>query len=73
MKLQFDRDGTRCSPPDVTDTDYNLELAPQVEAGRLYVMDTHVIHDALALGDNVYQFFIALSVDSLPALRELGL
>ena len=73
MRLQFDCDGKRCSPPDVPSTDYTLEPSAQIEAGRLYVMDTHVIHDALALGDNVYQFFIALSVDSLPTLRKLGL
>jgi len=73
MRLQFDKDGKRCSPFDVTSTDFNLVPSEKVEAGRLYVIDTHIIHDALATGDNVYQFFIALSVDSLPKLRELGL
>lgn len=73
MLLQFDKDGKRCSPPELMDMEYNLVPAENVEAGRLYVIDTHVIHDAAALADNVYQFFIALSVDSLPVLRELGL
>ena len=42
-----------------------------IEAGRLYITDTHVIHDASSIGDNVYQFFISLSTDSIPTLKEL--
>ena len=50
---------------------YDLVRETEIEAGRLYITDTHVIHDASATGDNVFQFFIALSTDSMPVLKEL--
>lgn len=70
MLLQFDKNRTRAHPFDVPNTEFELEPATQVEAGRLYIIDTHVIHDAHALGDNVFQFFIALSTDSIDVLKE---
>ena len=35
-----------------------------IEAGRLYLMNTLKWHDAFAFNDNVHQFFIALNIDS---------
>ena len=70
MLLQFDKDRKSCSPPDVTSMDYELVPAQNIQAGRLYIIDTHVIHDAQALGNNVFQFFIALGNDSMQTLKE---
>ena len=36
-----------------------------VEAGRLYLIDTLIEHEALAYGDDVYQFFIVLHPSEL--------
>ena len=35
-----------------------------IEAGRLYLINTLKWHDAFAFGENVHQFFIALNIDS---------
>ena len=35
-----------------------------IEPGRLYLINTLKWHDAFAFKDDVYQFFIALNVDS---------
>tara|TARA_Y100000004_G_scaffold193475_1_gene256107 strand:+ start:465 stop:1517 length:1053 start_codon:yes stop_codon:yes gene_type:complete len=42
-----------------------------VQAGRLYLHDSLKWHDAFAFDDNVYQFFIALNVDSYDCIEEL--
>lgn len=51
----------------------NGELVPcdNVEAGRLYLIDTSTIHDARCVKDEVYQYFIALNVNSYDTIREL--
>ena len=71
--LDSDKDRKTASPDIVArgDTTYDLVRETDIEAGRLYITDTHVIHDASATGDNVFQFFIALSTDSMPVLKEL--
>lgn len=69
--LRFDRNSKRGSPREVMGADSDLVRVENVEAGRLYIIDTHVIHDAAAIGDNVFQFFIALSSDAKDTLQEL--
>ena len=73
MVFRFDKDRKTASPDIVArgDVTYDLVRETEIEAGRLYITDTHVIHDASATGDNVFQFFIALSTDSMPVLKEL--
>lgn len=40
-------------------------------AGKLYLHDSIRPHEALAFDDNVYQFFIALKIDSINTLNNL--
>jgi hypothetical protein len=44
--------------------DEMIEVANTVEAGRLYLIETSTIHDATCIGEDVYQFFLALNIDS---------
>jgi len=71
MQFRFDKDRKYASPDIVDDSDFELVEETGIEAGRLYIADTYVIHDAHATGDNVYQFFIALSPECMPVLKEL--
>lgn len=56
---------------DVTLRFYNKETGcletANFEVGRLYVIDTSLVHDATATGDNVYQLFLSV----LPTARNL--
>lgn len=64
-----------------TDNPENVELrykkndslipCENVEAGRLYLIETSTIHDARCLKDEVYQFFIALTVESYDTVKDL--
>lgn len=67
-RIQFDREQRRCELPAMVPSmdpdiiDYPPEL---VEPGRLYVIDTSIIHAARTVDDEIgYQFFIALHTDS---------
>ena len=73
MSLRFDKSRKYVHPFDVSDTDYELIPVENVEAGRLYLIDTCMIHDATASADNVYQFFIALNIESLVTIASLKL
>lgn len=48
-----------------------VEFAHIVEPGRLYLIETSTIHDAACIGDEVYQFFIALNIFSYNTLKGL--
>lgn len=50
--------------------DEMIEVADTVEAGRLYLIETSTIHDASCVNDEVYQFFLALNIDSYETLKE---
>lgn len=73
MILRFHKDLTYARPNEVKPNieDEMGDRVEGIEAGRLYVIDTHVIHDARATADNVYQFFISLNADSMQTLKEL--
>lgn len=47
-----------------------IEVADTVEAGRLYLIETSTIHDASCISNEVYQFFMALNIDSYETLKE---
>lgn len=49
------------------------EIQENIEPGRLYLHDSLKWHDAFAFDDNVYQFFIALNVDSYDCIEKLKL
>jgi hypothetical protein len=59
----------------VSSTDYRLHYnsgeCHEWEPGRLYLIDTIPEHWAEATGDNVYTFFIAVNLDSLPVIQTL--
>lgn len=65
VKLRFDKDNTRCNPRDISGATYELaDLDIEIEAGRLYLIDTSIIHDARSFADNTYQFFLAFDANS---------
>ena len=49
--------------------DKGYTVIDNIESGRLYLMDTSLIHTGTAFGD-VYQFFIALNVESFNILEN---
>ena len=49
----------------------NLIKENNIIAGKLYLHDSLRPHEALAFDDNVYQFFIALKLDSINTLNNL--
>jgi hypothetical protein len=54
---------------------YNKELVevPDIEPGRLYIIDTAVTHDAYCVSDIGYQFFIAVNSFAYDLLTEIKL
>jgi len=44
-----------------------------IESGRIYLHDSIIEHEALAFRDDVYQFFIALDIDSYDLIEKLKL
>jgi hypothetical protein len=48
------------------------ELVPvEFEAGRVYVVDTSLVHDAYALSNNTYQLFLSVVPEAIPKLQIL--
>lgn len=41
-----------------------------IEAGRIYVIDTSMVHDAVSHADNVYQFFLSVKPSAINILKE---
>lgn len=74
VKIQFDKDRRRCElPKNVPGMNPQVEDFTdfEIEAGRLYVIDTSIIHAARTCSDKTgYQFFIALHTDCLEDLRQ---
>lgn len=72
LHLRFDKNQTRCNNnSEVKDLDLDLQIVNNVEAGRLYIIDTNIVHDAYSHADKTYQFFFALNKESIPLLKEL--
>ena len=74
VKIQFDKQLRRAEKPSNV-----KEMNPQVEdftdfeieAGRLYIIDTSIIHAARTCSNTIgYQFFIALHTDCLEDLKK---
>ena len=43
-----------------------------IESGRIYLIDTSVVHDARAFGDDVYQFFLSVLPSSINIRKDLS-
>jgi len=48
----------------------HYETEKNIEPGRLYLHDSLQWHDAFAIEDNVYQFFISLNLNSIDTIRK---
>jgi hypothetical protein len=53
------------------DTDENqMRSVQNVESGRIYLIDTSCVHDAVGHGDS-YQFFLSVSTASIRKIQSL--
>ncbi len=43
----------------------------QVEAGRIYIIDTSLVHDAVNYGNTAYQFFLSVKPTAVDLLNKL--
>lgn len=46
------------------------QVMSNIEAGRIYVIDTRIVHDAECTGDINYQFFLSVSATALGAVNS---
>jgi len=49
-----------------------MQAVQNIESGRIYLIDTSRVHDAVSHGD-VYQFFLSVSPDSIEKIQSLAL
>jgi hypothetical protein len=42
-----------------------------IESGRIYIIDTTLVHDAVSRGDDVYQFFLSVLPSAINILKEI--
>lgn len=72
VKLRFDKYNRRCNPADVSSNEFELvDTDIEVEAGRLYIIDTNIVHDARSFTNETYQFFFALAEESYETIENL--
>lgn len=71
MKLRYKVGGEGLVENKITDKFEKYEEVKNIEPGRLYLHDSLKWHDAFAFEDNVYQFFIALNVESFETIKNL--
>lgn len=50
---------------------HEMTTVKDIEPGRIYIIDTSIVHDAEALEDNTYQFFLCLSPDAFKILEKV--
>lgn len=48
----------------------NLKVFEDIEPGRLYLIDTHIVHDAVSYTNNVYQLFLSTLPSAIDILKE---
>ena len=73
MKIRYKVSGEGFVENKLTNKFENYIPEKNIEAGRLYLHDSLKWHDAFAFDDEVYQFFIALNVDSYDCIKKLKL
>ena len=71
MKLRYKVGGEGLVENKITGKFEKYEEVKNIEPGRLYLHDSLKWHDAFAFDDDVYQFFIALNIDSFKTIKEL--
>jgi len=49
----------------------SMEKVKSIEEGRVYIIDTSIVHDAKAHNDNIYQLFLSTLPSSTELLKEL--
>jgi len=64
MKLRFEKSGEYVRPRDVDVRKKYDWITESVEPGRLYLFDSAIVHDAEAVDDNTYQFFLAFNTNA---------
>lgn len=50
-----------------------LEEFKDIELGRIYIIDTSIVHDARTTGDNVHQLFLSILPSAVDLLKRLSL
>ena len=57
-----------------TSTDMQLKMdvniINSIKPGKIYIFDSSLKHEAFATGNNVYQFFIALTIDAYDTMMN---
>jgi hypothetical protein len=48
-----------------------LVKVQNIEAGRIYIIDTSVVHDAVSYNDNAYQFFLSVLPSAINILKDV--
>lgn len=48
----------------------NGEVINSIKPGKIYIFDSSLVHEAFATGDNVYQFFIGLTIDAYDTMMN---
>jgi hypothetical protein len=61
IKLRFENDNGE------------FETVENVEAGRIYIIDTAITHDAHCIKDSGYQFFIAVASEAYDTMEQIKL
>ena len=69
-KIRIAKNNLRSIPVDVVKKEFELENHDvNIEPGRLYLMDTNIIHDAQSYANETYQFFFALTPESYDTVQ----
>ena len=69
MKLRFEKSGEYVRPRNVEGKKYDW-IIESIEPGRLYLFDSAVVHDAEAVEDNTYQFFLAFNTNAKELIKS---
>ena len=70
VRVRFDKSGEYVRPRDV-DVDKKYDwITESVEPGRLYLFDSAIVHDAGALDDNTYHFFLAFNTNASELIKN---
>ena len=48
-----------------------LVKADNIEAGRIYIIDTSIVHTASSINGTVYQFFLSVMPSAINRLKEI--
>lgn len=64
VKLRYKSEGEKLVWNDIKKEYESYIPERNIEAGRLYLHDSSIWHDAMSFEDNTYQFFIALNIES---------